>query len=129
MDGLMDSYMLFFLSGFYFLLPLGQVGHVSAADDGDPDLSEAEFLGMGYQNDSGLDYLVTASCGDREIGIRAERVIGLVRIEEEAVRELPEAVRSDANRYISRMALLEDSGEGKQLAYVLDPCSLTPHSE
>ena len=66
---------------------------------------------------------------DREIGIRAERVIGLVRIEEEAVRELPEAVRSDANRYISRMALLEDSGEGKQLAYVLDPCSLTPHSE
>lgn len=121
MDGLTESYMLFFLSGFHFLLPLEWIGRVSAAHEADPELPEAVLSGLPEGQDSTALYMVTVECGGQKAGIRAERITGLVQVSKDGVWELPGEVRSNMNRYISGMTLLDGPEGGRILAYVLDP--------
>lgn len=120
MNGLTESYMLFFLSGFHFLLPLEWIGRVSAADEADPELPEAVLTGLPEGQDS-RPYMVTVECGERKACIRAEGITGLVQVLKEQIWELPGEVKSQMNRYISAMALLDGTEGGRILAYVLEP--------
>lgn len=121
MDGLTESYMLFFLSGFHFLLPLTCIGRISAADEADPDLPEAVLTGLPTGRDGRRIYKVTVECGEQKAGIWAETISGLVQVSKDQVWELPGEVRSHMNRYISGMTLLDGPEDGKILAYVLEP--------
>ena len=71
-------------------------------------------------------YLIIADCGDREIGIRAEVVTGLVQVEEEQIYVIPEAVRSSRNQYMDRMAALDAEEEKGKLAFIVVPELLIP---
>lgn len=71
-------------------------------------------------------YLIIADCGDREIGIRAEVVTGLVQVEEEQIYAIPEAVRSSRNQYMDRMAALDAEEEKGKLAFIVVPSLLIP---
>ena len=79
----------------------------------------ADFLELPEAgNLSDQAYLIIADCGDREIGIRAEVVTGLVQVEEEQIYAIPEAVRSSRNQYMDRMAALDAEEEkGKTGVY------------
>lgn len=65
--------------------------------------------------------MVTVECGERKAGIRAEGITGLVQVLKEQIWELPGEVKSQMNRYISAMALLDGTEGGRILAYVLEP--------
>ena len=121
MDGLTESYMLFFLFGFHFLLPLACIGRISAADEADPDLPEAVLTGLPTGRDDRRIYRVTVEYGEQKAGIWAETISGLVQVSKDQVWELPGEVRSHMNRYISGMTLLDGPEDGKILAYVLEP--------
>ncbi|MFR5011802.1 MAG: hypothetical protein ACLTDI_13025 [Acutalibacteraceae bacterium] len=69
---------------------------------------------------------IIADCGDREIGIRAEVVTGLVQVEEEQIYAIPEAVRSSRNQYMDRMAALDAEEEKGKLAFIVVPSLLIP---
>lgn len=125
MDGGVNSYLLFFSAGYYFLLPLSCVKRVTDMKERDPQMPLADFLELPEEGDlSGQVYLIIADCGDREIGIGAEEVTGLVQVGEERIYDLPEAVRSSRNQYMDRMAAVDtQDGEGK-LAFIVVPALL-----
>ena len=99
-DGV-NSYLLFFSAGSHFLLPLSCVKRVTDMKEREPEMALADFLELPEAgNLSDQAYLIIADCGDREIGIRAEVVTGLVQVEEEQIYAIPEAVRSSRNQYM-----------------------------
>ena len=90
-DGV-NSYLLFFSAGSHFLLPLSCVKRVTDMKEREPEMALADFLELPEAgNLSDQAYLIIADCGDREIGIRAEVVTGLVQVEEEQIYASPEA--------------------------------------
>ena len=68
--------------------------------------------------------MVTVECGEQKAGIRAEGITGLVQVLKEQIWELPGEVKSQMNRYISAMALLDGTEGGRILAYVLEPAGI-----
>lgn len=127
MDAGVKSYLLFLLSGFYFLLPISCVKRVTDMKERDPQMALAGFLELRETgNVSDQAYLMIAVCGDREIGIGAEKVLGLVQVEEEQIYAVPEAVRSSRNQYVDRMAVLDTEGAEGKLAFIVVPDLLIP---
>ena len=86
MDGLTESYMLFFLSGFHFLLPLACIGRISAAEETCPDWPEAVLTGLPTGRDGRRIYRVTVEYGEQKAGIWAETISGLVQVSKERTR-------------------------------------------
>ena len=125
-DGV-NSYLLFFSAGSQFLLPLSCVKRVTDMKEREPEMALADFLELPEAgNLSDQAYLIIADCGDREIGIRAEVVTGLVQVEEEQIYAIPEAVRSSRNQYMDRMAALDAEEEKGKLAFIVVPSLLIP---
>lgn len=120
-----NTYLLFFLGGFHFLLPLMRVERVTGMNDREPELVMADpgELAEGAQA-MGQPYLIIADGGGR-VGIGAERVDGLVHVEKDRIYPLPDPVRTDANRYLAGVARMEEEETGVWLAYVLNPLFLT----
>ena len=119
-DGV-NSYLLFFSAGSHFLLPLSCVKRVTDMKEREPEMALADFLELPEAGN-----LIIADCGDREIGIRAEVVTGLVQVEEEQIYAIPEAVRSSRNQYMDRMAALDAEEEKGKLAFIVVPSLLIP---
>lgn len=127
MDVQENSYLLFFSAGFHFLLPLRWVDRVMDVSKCDQELPVTDFAG--WREDTGLSgqsYLILADCGDRKLGMKAESVSGLVYVEGKQIYALPEAVKSDENRYVDGMAMVDAAeGEGR-MAYVVNPLLIVP---
>lgn len=127
MDAGVNSYLLFFLAGSHFLLPISCVKRVTDMKERDPQMALAVFFEVpDTGNVPEQVYLIIADCGDREIGIGAEKVIGLLQVEEEQIYAVPEAVRSSRNQYVYRMAALDTQEEKGILAFIVAPNLLTP---
>ena len=125
MDRLRDSYLLFYLAGFSFLLPLQWVERVSAMSERDPELPLAVGGGLEFPPvETGQPYLIIVRCRDLRFGIGAESVAGLAEIGEERIHGIPEGVMSSHNRYLKAMALLEGEDGGYDPAFVLDPLAM-----